>query len=74
MFYNIYLNLCDNSLITLITKHQNKTSGEINQFNHLLVGQFKMEDNILISDLELERRFNIWLKKRAEEQSRRGSR
>jgi hypothetical protein len=42
-------------MFTLVTKHQNKKPGEINSFNHLLVALFKMEDNILISDLEIER-------------------
>jgi hypothetical protein len=70
MYYNIYLNLCNNSLVTLITKHKNKSTGEINSFNHLLVGQFKMEDSILISDLEIERRFRIWQKKWSERKRR----
>lgn len=56
MWYNIFLNLNDNSTFVVIIKHQNLNPGHINSFNHFLVGLYKIEEGELISSVESNKR------------------
>jgi len=63
MYYNVYMNLNNNTSFVKLKKHKNIKIGETNQFNHLLVGLYILLDNELISHKIAERRFQKWMEK-----------